>query len=336
MVLLTVLLSSCISGSGFYQAHYPNKLKQGKTKKVKHTTVQNENTAPVLDQQLEKQSISENKNQIEDKFNTELAAFQIADSSIAYDATLNVDVVLENTSIREIIKPVYSNRNQNKNNKSNTNCPKVTDLTCSYIAKNTYKLSWTQPKGQMYSDNGRLSEYRIIRESLSDSKIYVFKTPEPTCEGTGCSIVLHSQTDPAGYKWTIETRCDLTTFERGNSIDCKPDVSMDEDPIFAENQNGKRLNKKSLLSVLMIPMLMIAGILVVILLFQDLPFLAGLLLVGIAVGCIVAIVKAVQGGREVKNSKGKQWGTGLSVLAILGSLLGLFLTGFLMYVVFTY
>lgn len=334
IVLLTILLGSCISGSGIYQSHYPNKLKQGKTKKVEHTTVQNEITASVLDQQLEKQSIPENENQIDDQFNAELASLEIPDSSIAYDATVDADVVVENASDKEIHKPVYSNRNQNST--SNDNCPKVTDLTCAYLGKDTYKLTWTQPTGQLYSDNGRLSEYRIIRESLIDSKIYVFKTPEPTCEGGNCSIEFYSQTEPAGYKWTIETRCDQTTFVRGNSIDCKPDLSMDEDPIFEENQNGKRLNRKSLLALLMIPMLMIVGIAAVFLLLYGLPFMAGLLLVAIAIGCIVSIVKAIQGGREVKDSKGKQWGTGLSVLAILGAIFGLFLSGLLMYAVFNY
>jgi hypothetical protein len=58
--------------------------------------------------------------------------------------------------------------------------------------------------------------------------------------------------------------------------------------------------------------------------------------VAIAIGCIVSIVKGIQGIREIKNSKGKQWGTGLSVVAILGAILGLFLSGFLMYVVFNY
>jgi hypothetical protein len=339
IVLLTILLGSCISGSGIYQSHYPNKLKQGKLKKVIHTNSQNEDETPVSGKQLDIQSISENKNQIDDQFNTELASLDMPDSSMAYDATLDADVVAESASNKEILKPVYSNRNQNST--SNDNCPKVTDLTCAYMGKDTYKLTWTQPKG-LYSDNGRLSEYRIIRESLSDSKIYVFKTPEPICEGSNCSIVFYSQTEPAGYKWTIETRCDQTTFIRGNSIDCKPDTnidykpdaSIDEDPIFAENQNGKRLNKKSLLAVLMIPMLMIAGISAVFLLFFELPFLAGLLLVAIALGCIVSIVKAREGMQEVKDSRGKQWGTGLSVLAILGAILGLFLSGFLMYVVF--
>ena len=333
IVLLTILLGSCISGSGIYQSHYPNKLKQGKLKKVIHTNSQNEDETPVSGKQLDIQSISENKNQIDDQFNTELASLDMPDSSMAYDATLDAVVLAENASDKEILKPVYSNRN--KNSASNDNCPKVSDLACTYMGKDTYKLTWTQPKG-LYSDNGRLSEYRIIRESLSDSKIYVFKTPEPICENGNCSIEFYSQTEPAGYKWTIETRCDLTTFVRGNSIDCKPDTNKDEDPIFGENQNGKRLNKKSLLAVLMIPMLFIAGILVVILLFQDLPFLAGLLLVGIAVGCIVSIVKAVQGGREVKDSKGKQYGTGLSVLAILGAILGLLISALLLGVVFSY
>jgi uncharacterized protein (DUF697 family) len=85
----------------------------------------------------------------------------------------------------------------------------------------------------------------------------------------------------------------------------------------------------------MIPMLMIAGMSAVLLLLYELPFLTGLLLVAIAIGCIVSIVKGIQGIREIKNSKGKQWGTGLSVVAILGAILGLFLSGFLMYVVFT-
>ena len=333
IVLLTILLGSCISGSGIYQSHYPNKLKQGKTNKVEHTTVQNEDETPVLSKQLDIQSIPENKNQIDNQFNTELASLEMPDSSMAYDATVDADVIAESASDKEIRKPVYSCRNQN--GISNGNCPKVTDLACTYMGKDTYKLTWTQPKG-LYSDNGRLSEYRIIRESLIDSKIYVFKTPEPICEGSNCSIVFYSQTEPAGYKWTIETRCDLTTFVCGNSIDCKPDTNKDEDPIFAENQNGKRLNKKSLLAVLMIPMLMIAGVSAVLLLLYELPFLAGLLLVGIAVGCIVSIVKASEGAQEVKDSRGKQWGTGLSVLAILGAILGLFLSGFLMYVVFTY
>jgi hypothetical protein len=331
IVLLTILLCSCISGSGIYQSHYPNKLKQGKTKKVEHTTVQNEITAPVLEQQLENQSIPENKNQIDDQLNTELASLEMPDSSMAHDATLDAVVLAESASNKEILKPVYSNRNQNST--SNDNCPKVTDLTCAYMGKDTYKLTWTQPKG-LYSDNGRISEYRIIRESLSDSKIYVFKTPEPICEGSNCSIVFYSQTEPAGYKWTIETRCDQTTFIRGNSIDCKPDLNMDEDPVSGENQNGKRLNKKSLLALLMIPMLMIAGISAVFLLLFELPFLAGLLIVAVAVGCIVSIVKAREGMQEVKDSRGKQWGTGLSVLAILGAILGLLISALMLGVVF--
>lgn len=342
IVLLTILLGSCISGSEIYQSHYPNKLKQGKLKKVEHTNSQNEDEIPVLGKQLDIQSIPENKNQIDDQLNTELASLEMPDSSMAYDATLDADVVAESASNKEILKPVYSNRNQNST--SNDNCPKVTDLTCAYIAKNTYILTWTQPKGQLFSDNGRLSEYHIIRESLSNSKIYVFKPPEPTCEGGSCSIEFYSQTEPEGYKWTIETRCDQTTFVRGNSIDCKPDTnidykpdtSKDDDPIFEENQNRKRLNKKSMWAALMIPMLMIAGISSVFLLFYGLPFLAGLLLLAVAVGCIISIVKASKGMQEIKDSKGKQKGNFLSVLAILASTFGLLLAGLLIWVVFNY
>ena len=79
---------------------------------------------------------------------------------------------------------------------------------------------------------------------------------------------------------------------------------------------------------------MIAGISAVFLLFFELPFLAGLLLVAIALGCIVSIVKAREGMQEVKDSRGKQWGTGLSVLAILGAILGLLISALMLGVVF--
>jgi hypothetical protein len=64
IVLLTVLLGSCMGSSGIYQSHYPNKLKQGKLKKVIHTNSQNEDETPVLGKQIDIQLIPENLNHL--------------------------------------------------------------------------------------------------------------------------------------------------------------------------------------------------------------------------------------------------------------------------------
>ena len=307
-----LFLSACSSGSDFYKSSYPSYLKNGSTKKT---------STPSHSKKISATERSENEFQFETKESSDNQVFSgglsIQDSTNLKD---NSDQLISQGTIEANGAVLYlpSESNDFDNHVA--------------LGNNQNMLTWSVPKTPIYSENGTLSEYRFIRESLSSSKIYIFKTPESTSDGSNFSVLFYSQTEPAGYKWTIETRCNLTTFECGNSIDCKPETSMDEEPSSGNNQNKKRLNRKSLLAVLMIPILFAAGIVAVFLLLSGPPlFLAGLLLVAIGIGCIVSIVKAVQGILEIKNSKGKQWGTGLSVLAILGSILGLILVGILIF-----
>jgi MFS family permease len=75
----------------------------------------------------------------------------------------------------------------------------------------------------------------------------------------------------------------------------------------------------------------VVGVLIILVIVNsNTYFFAGLLLLGVIVGCIFTIITAIRGAKEISNDRANQKGTALSVLAILGSVLGLFLSGFLL------
>lgn len=324
VLVLLLFISSCINVSGIYQSHYPSKLKHGKQIKLVEPRIQIQSTTNLLEVQLVAQSFLQNGNHIDDR--TE-------QGSNTDQPTISVDDCIQNSNN---YAPKVETISTKKISNSNNTCPKVTDLKCDYIAKNTYKLTWTKPKGELYSENGTLSEYRIIRESLSSSKIYIFKTPEPICEDSICSIVFNAQNDPKGFKWIVETRCSRTSFERGNTSQCNSNPEISDQPVATNYSGIRTTNKNSKKAILMIPILLVSGIITLIVLLQGAPFIAGMMLLAIAIGCVFSITKAKNGIQEINNSKGTQRGRGLAVLAILGATFGLLLTGLLMWVVLIY
>lgn len=102
-------------------------------------------------------------------------------------------------------------------------------------------------------------------------------------------------------------------------------TTIEEEP-KTESPKKRTFNRKSVMAFWMVWIMLAVGILTVILIFSDAMFLAGFLLLGVIVGCIFTIGRASQGAREIKNDRENQKGTFLSVLAILGSILGLILS----------
>jgi hypothetical protein len=160
--------------------------------------------------------------------------------------------------------------------------------------------------------------------STSLAEVYTIQKPD-SC------LTLTSEVSEKKMDKTAQIAIPMTS----ENITSETDDVPEEEP-NAEEPQKKRVNRNSLIAILLIPLLFVSGILVIVLLFQDFLFLAGLLLVAIGVGCVVSIVKASRGMREIKDSKGKQKGNFLSVLAILASTFGLLLTGLLIWVVFNY
>jgi hypothetical protein len=112
-------------------------------------------------------------------------------------------------------------------------------------------------------------------------------------------------------------------------------ITIEEEPV-TKSTKKRTFNKKSVLAFWMVWIMLAAGILIVILIFSDAMFLAGFLLLGVIVGCIFTISRASQGAKEISNDRENQKGTFLSVLAILGSILGLILSGVVAAILFNY
>ncbi len=98
-------------------------------------------------------------------------------------------------------------------------------------------------------------------------------------------------------------------------------------------QTKKQVNQNSRTAILLIPILFVGGLIVVWAIIINALILAGILLLIIGFGCVMALIKSIVGVKEIRNNRETQKGIGLSVFAGLASVFGLILTGLLIYVV---
>jgi hypothetical protein len=104
-------------------------------------------------------------------------------------------------------------------------CALVSDMTCIYNGPNSYTLTWTQPSGDLFTNNGALSGYRIKRSPVGSTGVYTFSNPAVVCNNGTCSVTLPGNS-PTGFNWTIETRCSANTVQVGNTTSCGPAPEM--------------------------------------------------------------------------------------------------------------
>jgi hypothetical protein len=104
-------------------------------------------------------------------------------------------------------------------------CADVQDMTCTFNGPNSYTLTWAQPSGVLFTNNGQLSGYRIKRNPVNSAGVYTFGNPAVVCVDGTCSVTLPGNS-PTGFNWTIETRCSATTFQVGNTTSCGPAPEM--------------------------------------------------------------------------------------------------------------
>jgi hypothetical protein len=111
-------------------------------------------------------------------------------------------------------------------------CPVVNDMTCTFNGPNSYTLTWTQPAGELFTNNGQLSGYRVKRNPIGSTSVFTFGNPAVVCSNGVCSVTLPGAS-PTGFNWTIETRCSATNIQVGNTSSCAP-----QNPGFSGNSNN--------------------------------------------------------------------------------------------------
>jgi hypothetical protein len=121
-------------------------------------------------------------------------------------------------------------------------CAVVTDMTCEFNGPNSYTLTWTQPAGELFTNNGQLSGYRIKRNPIGSNSVFTFSNPAVNCVDGLCSVTLPGNS-PTGFNWTIETRCSSTNIQVGNTSSCSPQTS----PEFYGNTNLNALENKTMM-----------------------------------------------------------------------------------------
>ena len=100
-------------------------------------------------------------------------------------------------------------------------CALVNNMNCTFNGPNSYTLSWPQPSGELFTNNGALSGYRIKRNPVGSSAVFTFSNPAVVCANGTCSVTLPGNS-PTGFNWTIETRCSANTVQVGNTTTCGP------------------------------------------------------------------------------------------------------------------
>jgi hypothetical protein len=121
-------------------------------------------------------------------------------------------------------------------------CAIVNDMTCEFNGPNSYTLTWTQPAGELFTNNGQLSGYRIKRNPIGSNSVFTFSNPAVNCVDGLCSVTLPGNS-PTGFNWTIETRCSSTNIQVGNTSSCSPQTS----PEFYGNTNLNALENKTMM-----------------------------------------------------------------------------------------
>jgi hypothetical protein len=104
-------------------------------------------------------------------------------------------------------------------------CAVVSDMTCAFNGPNAYTLTWTQPAGELFTNNGALTGYRIKRNPVGSTGVYIFSNPAVVCVNGTCSVTLPGNS-PSGFNWTIETRCTANNVQVGNTTSCGPGIEM--------------------------------------------------------------------------------------------------------------
>lgn len=332
--LLSLIFWSCTNGGSYYKSHYPNKLKN-----VRSTQ-----------QEAKRNSNVSDPTAFHEHSNSPEVAETIPTKHFAqsHDSEFNDDLDLNTLPHERIILPVNYEILQNlPSDQFNTNsklpfqnppdCPTITDLTCQYLGDGVYMLSWTAPTTPVYNENGTLAEYRIIRRDVTNSKIYQYGSPEPECKDGTCTIKVSAGTDPSGFIWTVEARCNKTVYTPSNSVRCSPknvvSENVEQDAYHSTSHNSysknrRTVNKKSLAAILIIPILMLAGIIAIhAMLLGGVP---NFLMLIIILGCILVISLAILGIIEINAHRSKQQGIVLSILAIIAALFGLLIAAALL------
>jgi hypothetical protein len=113
-----------------------------------------------------------------------------------------------------------------------SSCALVNDMTCTFNGPNSYTLTWTEPAGELFTNNGQLSGYRVKRNPIGSTSVFTFGNPAVVCSNGVCSVTLPGNS-PTGFNWTIETRCSATNIQVGNTSSCTPQA-----PEFSGNNNN--------------------------------------------------------------------------------------------------
>jgi hypothetical protein len=113
-----------------------------------------------------------------------------------------------------------------------SSCAIVNDMTCEFNGNNTYTLTWAEPSGSLFTNDGQLSGYRVKRNPIGSTSVFTFGNPAVVCSNGVCSVTLPGAS-PTGFNWTIETRCSATNIQVGNTSSCTP-----QNPEFSGNNNN--------------------------------------------------------------------------------------------------
>jgi len=103
-------------------------------------------------------------------------------------------------------------------------------------------------------------------------------------------------------------------------------TSVEEEP-KTDSPKKRTFNRKSVLAFWMVCIILFVGMVFLPLNLLDYPLIGIPLVIGLIIGCIFTIIKAIRGAKEISKDKENQKGTALSVLAIVGSIIGLVFSG---------
>lgn len=351
-IYLLLFLVSCSAGNGIYQSSYPSYLKNRSTKQISAQSqsklTSTAETSENSQQSEYKESEIQNPHVIQDSINTYdyPESFESVQTPEASQYLSNSRI--ENNELNNIIAlETYQ-----------SDCPTINDLACQYLGDGVYMLTWSVPKIPIYTENGTLSEYRITRRSLEDNKAFLYKTPEPDCVDGNCTIFFKDLGIRTGYIWSVDTRCSRTTFTTSNKVVCgpypdpmpnKPENTNLENTQQNTNANNndntnstanndrprseKYYNKNALVSVWLVPIMLLVGFFTVISLLFGLlggefvlVVIGCVLLLMVIIGCVFSIYRGSQAINQIKSNSNNQKGTGLAILGIIGSTIGLIIS----------
>jgi hypothetical protein len=99
-------------------------------------------------------------------------------------------------------------------------------MICTSNGNGSYTLSWTQPSGTLFTNNGQLSGYILKRQVQNQAGINTTSNPQPVCSNGTCTLTVTGLNNTAGYNFWLETRCSANTTQQGNISSCGPAPGM--------------------------------------------------------------------------------------------------------------